>query len=508
MLVPFFHKAYTIDDPIFLSGAAQVLRDPLHPSAFTMAWMTDYPAPASRFFSNSPLMFYLLVPVIAAGGTEGVAHLLILCFFWTAILGTVSLGLRLGMTRSEAAWSGILLASTPAVLVMASTAMPDIPAMTLGVWGLDRLTAWRQSRTLPKALAGGLLLALAALSRSHMILLTAVCFLWLCEAGTNGSWRARLWPLLLPPILFALALRLTAVRSDGGILQATHSFTSARFVPSNLLALLTHFVWVLPLTIPWALASKNIGWKPIACLLGFSGALIVAFPHLTALWLAPLALLTALALLDLVRSAAVEKDRTRLFLSAWLFLPILALPYIHLPSKYLVPSAPAVALLIVACLRGRPKKFRYATLAGTVAAGLLMGLLILRADANLAGALREGVAQLIVPRIALGQRVWFYGTWGFYWYSEQAGARPLSTRPPVPAPGDIIVSCSSGKEPIENLHLPYKHLDHVAVGEPGGRIFGGEPSAGFYSNYWGYLPWSWGRDPLTTFDVWQAAQSN
>ena len=37
----------------------------------------------------------------------------------------------------------------------------------------------------------------------------------------------------------------------------------------------------------------------------------------------------------------------------------------------------------------------------------------------------------------------------------------------------------------------------------GGRIMGGFPGAGFYHNAWGYLPWTWGRDPINRFEVWR-----
>ena len=135
-------------------------------------------------------------------------------------------------------------------------------------------------------------------------------------------------------------------------------------------------------------------------------------------------------------------------------------------------------------------------------AGVVLALLIISADSNLAGAWRRGARELIGPPIAAGKRVWFAGTWGFYWYAERAGARPLSSRPPLPARGDWVVSCSSGpNDPKPRISPACRPIQHVAEAAPGGRIFGGTPSAGFYSNYWGYLPWTWSSDELTSFDV-------
>jgi hypothetical protein len=42
----------------------------------------------------------------------------------------------------------------------------------------------------------------------------------------------------------------------------------------------------------------------------------------------------------------------------------------------------------------------------------------------------------------------------------------------------------------------------VASAEPGGRVMDRPSGAGFFSNTWGYLPWSWGRDAQDGFDVY------
>ena len=38
---------------------------------------------------------------------------------------------------------------------------------------------------------------------------------------------------------------------------------------------------------------------------------------------------------------------------------------------------------------------------------------------------------------------------------------------------------------------------------PGGRIMDLKSGAGFFSTYWGYLPWSWGSNETNHFEVWQ-----
>ena len=67
VLLPFLGKAYTIDDPVFLREAQNVLRDPLHPSAFRMVWASARNLRASEFLPGGPVAAYLLVPLALAG---------------------------------------------------------------------------------------------------------------------------------------------------------------------------------------------------------------------------------------------------------------------------------------------------------------------------------------------------------------------------------------------------------------------------------------------------------
>ena len=141
LLVPFWNKAFTIDDPTFLAGAAHVLRDPLHPTAFEMVWTSPYRLRASVAFPNSPVMYWLLTPVILGDGAEWIAHLTQLVMFACGICATTSLALRLGLTSRQARRAALLLAATPAAAAMAGTATPDITAMTFGVLSMERFLA-------------------------------------------------------------------------------------------------------------------------------------------------------------------------------------------------------------------------------------------------------------------------------------------------------------------------------------------------------------------------------
>ena len=62
----------------------------------------------------------------------------------------------------------------------------------------------------------------------------------------------------------------------------------------------------------------------------------------------------------------------------------------------------------------------------------------------------EAVEKLIAPRVAAGENVWFVGHWGFQWYAENAGARPVSLSTQFPAAGDTVV-VSAGSSPSDKI---------------------------------------------------------
>ena len=128
----------------------------------------------SSLMVSGPAMAYLLVPSVLLGGAEWAAHLVQFLLVILAILATVSLAMQLGIDRRERSIGGLIIASTPAVMGMAVTSMPDIPAMAFAVLGMERFLPGGRSEDGINALPLPLGFALAFLSRPHLILLLGV----------------------------------------------------------------------------------------------------------------------------------------------------------------------------------------------------------------------------------------------------------------------------------------------------------------------------------------------
>jgi len=513
LLLPFLDKAFTMDDTVFLFEAVQAVNDPLHPTAFDMAWGIE-PQRISTIVPTGPVMAWLLVPAILAGGSERVAHGVQILLLWLAIVATVALALRLGIASGWAASAGLLLATTPVVLGMAGTAMPDIPAMALGAAGLQQLMAWREDRRARQAILAAFLLGFAALARTHLVLLVGIGVLLVVgDVFSWTAWRAGPWtrwlPLAAAPLVTAAVNVLTQdpAGGTGTIAAAAVELSSTRSLAPNLLAFLVHWALALPFAIPWLLLRGRPSPRGIAFLVGTmaaAAALVrVAHPDVTPWAIAPIAGLGAAALGDVLGDAFRRRDGVQFSLGLWLLVALPAAVYVHLPSKYLLASAPAAAILVARAMAKAPRLGR-PLLAATTAAGVLLGIAILRADSAFAGMGRTAARALIAPRVAAGQRVWYAGHWGFQWYAERAGARFFPVRPPLPPQGDVVVA-SANTDP----HIVVWRMDFlVPIGvlesrEPGGRLMDRPSGAGFFSNAWGYLPWSWSDSTIDRFDVLQ-----
>jgi hypothetical protein len=517
VLLPFLGKAFTIDDVTFLLQAKHILRDPLHPTAMDMVFH-GVRLRLSQELVTGPVMAYLLVPSVLLGGAEWAAHSIQIVFLIVAAIGTASLALRLGLEVPQASAAAILVVVSPAVLGMAATAMPDVPAMAFAVAGVDRLLAWRTTRRPTTGLASSILLALAVLSRPHVILVLACASLWLIEEERE-VWQPWRWPEALVrrssiPIATALAFSWLVVygtrdpSSGDSIATATLGRIQPEMVAFNLASFTLHWTLAFPLVFLWPLLRGRAFLRFPRIPLAFNAGMVLAVlggvlagPD----WrkAIPLVLLVGLAvstLVDVVADGWQRRDRTQLVLGLWLLVAAAAATYVQLPAKLLVPSAPAMAILISRELGSSwvtaPTRWLLFT---TASVCLALGVLIIRADSALAEVGRQGGREARL-REREGTKVWMDGSWGFQWYAMAAGAEPLAETPPFPRSGDVVVAGLEARllrESYPNKTLVFRKV----FAKPGGRVNG--EGAGFFTNWAGPWPWVWGHGELARIEVWR-----
>ena len=388
-------------------------------------------------------------------------QLLLLCGF---LLASVSVARRLGCDRRQAGTVGMLIASNPVTLAMAATCTPDVMAMMFGMAGMDRLLLFRQERRWGVGLASGLLLAAAVLCRASTAPLLLVAALLLPMPAPWKRAAECLWPLGVAAAVVVLCLGLNRGPSANATVGAAfQALTSMRNVPRNLVAFLCYQALTGPLLV-YALLTRGrkfAGAVAALVALGVAGSTIAGAtggPANLVLYAVPAALgiCFILALVGVVGDSRSEPaagqsepqppesvkeplrlrvDRRKrlshpgvpglaclvgqalspvnrflrgfsgrgLPLVVWLSAGLVALPYVYMGAKYLLPGVPAAALLIVLhAARVRQRRYPLA-IALVLALGWISGALIVVGDTTLASSQRAAVDRLIAPRIHRGR---------------------------------------------------------------------------------------------------------
>ena len=509
LFAPFLHKAYAIDDPYFLLEMQQTRRQLLHPLDFNLCWFDSlHCAPAYRLAPGSALMGYFLLPVSAFTGNERVIHLLELMVLFSAVIATVSLALRLGATDFEARGAGMLLVTFPPVLAMTNTVMPDVLVMALGVIGIERFIAWLDDGRIANVGAAVIALGLAPFGRPHAVGLIGVAAVAALLHGRKTGRAPVLILKAMPPLGIASALfvGLTFLTHENGTAPALPPAFNLGWgnVNRNARALFSNYLICFPITAFWMVHMRRyVIWLIPGAGVTF-GILhwAVGLSRVEAtVW--SLAGLSILCILHLLWQDVRFRSWNPMFV-LWFLVPCAVLPYVHLPPKLVMIAAPAAAIAAMGLLRKEASAFRLSVLAVAVAAFAIASLLILHADERFASLSRQATAELVTPKVKKGERVWFAGQWGVYWYALQAGATVVIPDVSEPAPGDLLLT--------EQFESPAAILDRYPrrqlVGErvfawDGGRVMSRRSHAGLYTNNLGPLPWSPGSGEVDRFQLWR-----
>ena len=513
-LFPFLSKAFTIDDPLFLLESRQIIQTPLQPWSFPVCWMGDETClvQAGGLGANARegLMGYVLLPVVIANGAEWMAHLLQIVLAWLAVWAMVRLALRLQFGRVQTAVAGVFLVVIPPFLSMASTAMPDILALALALIGIERVAAWKDERKLHQAIAAGMALGVAPYARPHAALFLPLAALWVLDdfgvrkAVAQLQGQLNLWtPVLIGALVLFAVNFLTRQRNAG--YEPKNMLLGTEHIAPNLIAYFHYLSFPIPLAAVWL----SVNWRRSKVLLVLPAVLIaVLYGTLTSSihWLMGLQMAAVLcgivAIVDLIWSNLVANDRVGVLLSLWVLMPLPAVIYLHLPIKYMLAVSPAIVLLLIRTL-GTVSQTRRILGCGAVILGcLIYSLVLLRADADFAEYGRRASAELIAPRVAAGERVWFSGQWGLYWYAQRAGANVSKPGEPGPNPGELLVVGLMEGGDVALKRFPNRELvDLRSYASPHGRTMG--YGAGLYSNAYGILPWRWNPSAANVYEVWR-----
>jgi 4-amino-4-deoxy-L-arabinose transferase-like glycosyltransferase len=525
--VPFSARAFHVDDTLFIRVAQNIAKHPLDPYGFQIAW--DWaPQSMSEVTQNPPLAsYYAALAGSAFGWSEPALHLSFLPVTLLLILGTYRLASRFTRLPLLAALAALL---SPGLLVSACSVMCDTMMLTLWVWasilwidGFDRNSHYLLA-------AAAFLIAASALTKYFGISLLPLLLIYsLWRRPRPGIWACH----LLFPVAVLIAYQLLTERLYGhGLLLGAAQFASTQrgrgeasltamaimdlsFTGGCALSTLVFapLLWPRAMLRNIALGSLlatlliALGWLNLGLQVGGSYArrenwLLVDTQ--LALCIAGGISMLALAIVDY----RDRRDAASAFLALWVLGTFAFAAFINytVNARSVLPLIPAAGILIAR----RIEETCVAHLRNKIAVALVLcaavSLVVASADASLANSARRAARLIIEKTHARVGALWFEGHWGFQYYMEQAGAEALNLRQPQLRPGDILALPSNN---IQTRGINPKLIasrEQLELDLSGwAATIDGKHRAGFYSAYWGPLPYIIVRPPVERYEILQIA---
>lgn len=543
-LLPFANRAFHVDDPLFVWSAKQIVKSPGNPYGFDLIW--DYTrVQMSDVTQNPPLAAYYLAAIgKVAGWEERPLHLGFLVVAVVLLLGTYRLAGRFTKFPLLAALATLL---TPGLLVSASSVMCDTMMLAFWVWAMafwvEGLESEGHSERPGHLLAAALLISAAFVTKyfaaSLIVLLFVYSILRLRRAGrwmlyllipVATIWGYQRWSvamygqgLLSRAAVYTEMMRvylhpswtaraLMALSFTGGCALAPLLFAPIIWPRwKSLIALLVSSVCAVALLWGWVRLGHTTGgpaefgvWKQHGVLLGVQWTLLIA---------------GGIAVLSLLAgdiwaqragkfpqdSAGKESSRESIadswLLGLWVLGTFVFAGFVNwtVNARSILPLIPAAAILLTRRSERR-LDLRTKNAMGVVALALIacgaLSVWVATGDTELANTARRNAT--LVYQKTLGQgNIWFEGHWGFQYYMQLLGAQPLDLKNPQAQPGDFIVI------PFNNYWTPetppYQLISEQRVFLPmhtGATTISWPLGAGFYSTYWGPMPFAIGPEPL------------
>ncbi len=551
LLAPFLNKAYHIDDTLFLRLAQHIWKEPLRPCNFFYLWDTQ-PRSFWVVTQNPPLGGYLIAGLSFITNVERPEEWKLHLAYLAIAAGCAALGYVLA--RRFCGYPMLVSVATivsPAFLVSATSVMADVPMLLfwlLAVWCGVRYV---ESSRWWWVLAAGTAASLAAMSKYFGVavvpLLAVYCF-------PAAGWRRlyALLPLLLPFVVLALwgwhsyieteklidnYRRLHA--DEPGMYETQplfHPIAAARYssaaraaATDTRLEEIAHtfsyvggaLLWPL-LLIPLAFKLHKWGWS-LLILAGASG-LLSRFVwlgiqsqaaennetfNLSGQVIGTFGVMLAAGLfITLLAAESVWKrfDWNSVLLGLWYFGTLTFCLFFNwtINARIILPAVLPAGLLVVRLIEAQPSpagllRWSRWSLVPVLGVSFLLAL----ADYDYAGAGRTFSRSGLMRDLLRRRPVYFAGHWGFQYYMEQAGARPINYSEQNFRPGTVFVY------PLHNSGVDWTKAPQQLVMQTHDQFRNSyffhpmsfTSYSGFYSSFFGILPFNYDKDRYSDFFI-------
>jgi hypothetical protein len=486
----------------------------------------------SEVMRNPPLGSYYLA---LAGAVSGWSEISLHAWF---LLPALLCGAGIYMLAREWCRSPLLAASwsvlTPVYLTSASTVMCDVLMLAFWTWAVALWVRGIGRANARICLGASVLMAACVLTKYNGIGVVVLAALYAAlRLRTLKGW----WSYLIVPVA-ALAgwLAFFSSRYGGGAFGAIAGFATAGGTQdarpfSQFLVTLSFaggcfitVVWILPLlasrmmalifaavvAVAYALvrfAGTELSFARYLTFSGIEGQLVVSLS------------LGVLLLLLTYRILAAGRDAAAILSVLTVAGTLVFASFVtwSVSGRYLLPIVPFYGLLVarvVDCASPEHVFGKGSVQSLMVLTAGVISFLVAWSDASVAGAARSAASAIAADFTAAnpgaehpgaaGKTLWFQGHWGFQYYLEDLGGKPLDGRSLQMSDGDLLAV------PFNNTNLfpisPWK-ADLVKGYErasfPWLSTLKRGTGAGFYSDVFGPLPYVFGSVAPDRYNVYR-----
>jgi hypothetical protein len=522
-LCPFLGKAFHIDDPLFIWSGRHLLSEPWNFYNFNVNWYGKEEA-MSAATQNPPLAAYYMAFVgLLFGWSEIALHAGFLLPALAAVLGTYRLAQRFCVHPLAA---GLVTITAPVFLVCSTSIMCDTMMLTFWVWSLVFWTEGLADLSPIKLGFSALLIAACGLTKYFGFALVPLVLAYsVVERRGIGRWLAY---LLFPVFVLVCYEWLTHKLYGRGALSDGFAYASNQRSPGHLLLRILVGLTFSGGSIIIYLASAPLLWGRRTMVAGAAalvlfGLCLVAVKrvdhiptltdgHINWLFVIQISLFgTAGTALIVLATADLLRHKTA---AAWLLFLWVTGTFVftcvacwQTSGRYLLPMLPAASILLIRRLELRHllhDRNQIGPLVAPLGVSLVIALMAAWADFKFANSARDAATH-IQQEVGAASHVWFEGHWGFQYYMERAGARPIDFRHPRYSPNDVIVLPLGNSfvfnPPPANLAswfeydcAPSKYFTTMSASS----------GAGFYSDDWGPLPFVICQVPVQQYLIYHA----
>lgn len=514
-LAPFLTKAFHIDDTLFLWAAEQIQLNPMDFYGFPANWY-GFDMPMFDINKNPPFVSYYIAAVALIFGFNEVSlHLAFLIPAVGISLGTYYLARPYCKMPQLAS---LIAVATPVFVVSSSNVMSDtmmvffyVTASALWIRGLE------EENTIC-LFAASILITLAVLSKYFGITLIPLLLAYsLMVKRRMGGW---VFFLIIPLVATGLyqfmtyALYGKGLLGDAAIYSVSNRLGNGMQFSIKLLTGLSFMGGCLISSfffIPFLWARRSLFWGAVGIIFlfifiektGLPDFLIPENSHSFQPWLKFQFAIYVLSGLHILILSITELWRNRdafsWFLVFWIMGTFIFTSFVNwtINARSIYPMLPAVAVLVTRKLESGAissiLKNKTRMLLPLIPA-LIVSISVGWADSSLADCQRKAADMIHEKFQRNADTIWFQGHWGFQYYMERFGAKPIYFNKSKIAKNDTVVVPSNNsnvimpdKEKFKETHkfelMPCRWISTMSS----------TLRAGFYWDGKGCMPYSFGK---------------